>query len=309
VTADDTASLLLGAMATALAAASRRCWPAPHASLRGRMPRGLRSGRIKLAVSPALRHGSPPANRNGDRGRSVEVILTRASGWPSQATQGHGTGLGMLRRTHAELLAGETSRSQRQLCRAEAFCRKLTEAAANPASSRRLELGADRSAMEYACRLDDYGYALRQLSSKQANFKESRTTGGRDLRSIGPRGRSYPANAGAARHARQTSRVCGLVHARLPRYGSELVFREDHCDKKRTQRHLPVRGRCWATMAGLSVSLSIAVRTARRYDHIDFALQPFRCRLTRHAADGAECAADASVGGRRDRNGAVRTDR
>jgi formylglycine-generating enzyme required for sulfatase activity len=282
-------SLLLGALATAVAASRSLRAQQPPSSFQGRSAGEERDvDGITLCWCPAGRFvmGSPrsePERRPGED--QVAVTLTRGF-WMAkyETTQGqwhHAIG-SLPGPLTAELPAGDDFPvGNVNFAETEAFCRQLT---ARGRQSGVLPMDWEfrlptEAQWEYACRAGTttataFGDAL---SSEQANFKGKPYNGAKRGPSLNRAARvgSYPANAWGLHdmHGNSYEWCRDWYHARLPGgtdpdlyAAARSATRSEHGDISRVRR-----GGCWADDGWPCRSaFRLRFEPERRYDHIGF---------------------------------------
>jgi len=283
-------SVLLGALATATAAASRSVLAQESpSSFRGRNAGEEREiDTIRLCWCPPGRFvmGSPPGEPERRPGEDqVEVALTRGF-WMAkyEATQGQWRRvIGKLPgELTAELPAGDDFPvGNVNFAEAEAFCQRLTERGRQSgALPKDWEFRLPTEAQwEYACRAGTTTATAfgNKLSSKQANFKGKSYNGAEQGPSLNRAARvgSYPANAWGLHdmHGNTFEWCRDWYHARLPGgtdpdlyFARSSATRSEHGDISRVRR-----GGCWADDGWPCRSaFRLRFEPERRYDHIGF---------------------------------------
>jgi formylglycine-generating enzyme required for sulfatase activity len=283
-------SVLLGALATAVAAASRSVLATqPPSSFRGGSAgEGREVDGIKVCWCPpgSFVMGSPPDEPERRPGEDqVEVTLTRGF-WTSkyEATQSQwkrviGKLPGDLT---AELIEGDDFPvGNVNFAEAEAFCQKLSERSRKSGvlpEDWEFRLPTEAQ-WEYACRAGTTTATAfgDKLSSTQANFKGKPYNGAERGPSLGRAARvgSYPANAWGLHdmHGNVYEWCRDWYHARLPGGTDPDLYsakssatRSEHGDVSRVRR-----GGCWADDGWPCRSaFRLRFEPERRFDHIGF---------------------------------------
>lgn len=290
-------SVLLGALATAAAAASRPVLAQqPPSSFRGGNAGEEREVEaITLCWCPPGRFvmGSPPGEPERRPGEDQVVVTLTRGFWMAkyEATQGQWKRIiGKLPgELTTELPAGDDFPvGNVNFAEAEAFCQKLTELGRQSGVlPKDWEFRLPTEAQwEYACRAGtttatSFG---NKLSSKQANFKGKSYNGAEQGPSLNRAARvgSYPANPWGLHdmHGNTYEWCRDWYHARLPGGTDPDLYsakssatKSEHGDLSRVRR-----GGCWADEGWPCRSaFRLRFEPERRYDHIGFrvvAVQP-----------------------------------
>jgi formylglycine-generating enzyme required for sulfatase activity len=282
--------LLLGALTTVVAAASKSEWThQPHSSFHGRSAGEEREiDAIKFCWCPRGRFvmGSPPGEPERRPGEDQVVVTLTRGFWIAkyETTQGQWQRvIGKLPgELTAELPAGDDFPvGNVNFAEAGAFCRKLTERGRKSGVlPEEWEFRLPTEAQwEYACRARTTTATAfgDKLSSKQANFKGLPYNGAERGPSLNRATRvgSYPANAWGLHdmHGNVYEWCRDWYHASLPGGTDPDLYsarssatKSEHGDVSRVRR-----GGCWADEGWPCRSaFRLRFEPERRYDHIGF---------------------------------------